>query len=72
MNFRAFIRLLEKQGDLVRVNVPVDPAFETGTITRRVYKPRQSAPLFESLLNSIPFSGRLIAAGVSRPCGYIA
>lgn len=55
MNFRAFIRLLEKQGDLVRINVPVDPDLEAAAITRRVYETRQSAPLFESLLNSNGF-----------------
>ncbi len=55
MNFRAFISLLEKQGDLVTINTPVDPDLEAGAITRRVYEKRQPAPLFQSLRNASGF-----------------
>lgn len=49
MNFRAFISLLEKQGDLVSINTPVDEYLEVGAITRHVYETRQPAPLFQCL-----------------------
>lgn len=52
MNFRAFISLLEKQGDLVTINTPVDEYLEVGAITCRVYETRQPAPFFQHLYNN--------------------
>src|ERR1044072_8935650 len=49
---RAFLKALEKDGDLRRIRVEVDPHLEVGEITDRVNKAKGPALLFENVKGS--------------------
>ena len=55
MKFRSLgqcVRFLAKEGDLVRIQTPVDPHLEMAEITRRVFGAGGPALLFENVKNS--------------------
>ena len=47
-DLRAFIRVLEKEGELKRIDAPVDPVLEVAEIADRVSKRMGPALLFEN------------------------
>lgn len=51
-DLRAFLRALDKEGDLTRVKAEVDPHLEVGEIVDRVNKAGGPALLFENVRGS--------------------
>ncbi|KAH7033971.1 UbiD decarboxylyase family [Macrophomina phaseolina] len=49
LDFRAFVEVLRKDGDLVDVNQEVDANLEVGAIVRRVSETNAKAPLFHNV-----------------------
>src|SRR5215469_3237331 len=51
-DLRSFLRALEREGDLKRITVEVDPYLEVGEIVDRVQKAKGPALLFENVKGS--------------------
>lgn len=49
LDFRTFINVLRKDGDLAEINDEVDPHLEVGAIVRRVSEVNAKAPLFNNV-----------------------
>jgi phenacrylate decarboxylase len=49
LDFRTFIELLRKDGDLVEITQEIDPHLEVGAIVRRVSETNDKAPLFSNI-----------------------
>ncbi|KAG9252974.1 putative 3-octaprenyl-4-hydroxybenzoate carboxy-lyase [Emericellopsis atlantica] len=49
LNFRTFIDVLQKDGDLAEITREVDPHLEVGAIVRRVSETNAKAPLFQNV-----------------------
>ena len=64
MDLRQFLRVLEAEGELCRVGVPVDPRHELGAICKiQNERSNSSALLFENVKGStIPVVGQLLAS----------
>jgi UbiD family decarboxylase len=64
MDLRQFLRVLESNGELCRVAIPVDPKHELGAICK-IHNERSNSPaiLFENVKGStIPVVGQLLAS----------
>src|SRR4030095_11845310 len=73
MDLRQFLRVLESNGELCRVALPVDPKHELGAICK-IHNERSNSPaiLFENVKGStIPVVGQLLASDrrVALACG---
>ncbi|XEV07570.1 hypothetical protein FSHL1_012857 [Fusarium sambucinum] len=49
LDFRSFVEVLRKDGDLVDIDQEVDPNLEVGAIVRRVSETNAKAPLFHNV-----------------------
>lgn len=49
VSFRDFLRELEAENDLLKVNIEVDPHLELAAIIRKVYETGDNAPLFDKI-----------------------
>ena len=58
MDLRAFIDLLEREGELARVRPEVDPHLEMAEIADRASKAHGPAVLFEQPNGEVPFARR--------------
>src|SRR5215813_7187627 len=64
MDLRQFLRVLESEGELCKVEIPVDPKHELGAICK-IHNERSNSPalLFENVKGStIPVVGQLLAS----------
>ncbi|KAH7412830.1 UbiD decarboxylyase family [Cadophora sp. MPI-SDFR-AT-0126] len=65
MNFRSYVEALRKDGDLVDVNVEVDPDLELAAITRRALETSDRAPLFNNIKGAHHGLFRILGAPAS-------
>src|SRR5438046_967754 len=68
-DLREWIRLLEREGELVRVSAEVDPHLEVTEITDRVVKAGGPALLFENPKSSHPLLINQFGTERRRPAG---
>jgi UbiD family decarboxylase len=62
LNFRSFVDELRKDGDLVDIDIEIDPHLEAAAITRRALETHSQAPLFNNVKGEYKGLFRMLGA----------